>query len=154
MVRPCVARVFGEIAVSGLASMYPASIGACCAPGHHGYQRACVLISGQASTGHSGHQCSHAPGRPILHLVLSSRRPRRVTRIDWLCHRELHISRGCYGRRGRMTIRQVGQPHRSSSLRSSGHEPERSRRYGPACWRVRSQGRCGAAASWRPRSTA
>src|SRR6266478_2462379 len=40
------------------------------APGHHGYQRACVLISGQASTGHSGHQCSHAPGRPILHLYL------------------------------------------------------------------------------------
>src|SRR5215510_16419571 len=26
-------------------------IGAVCAPGHHGYQRACVLISGQASSG-------------------------------------------------------------------------------------------------------
>jgi len=39
------------------------------APGHHGYQRACDLISGQASTGHLGRQCSHAPGRPILHLV-------------------------------------------------------------------------------------
>jgi hypothetical protein len=26
-------------------------IGACSAPGHHGYQRACVLISGQASNG-------------------------------------------------------------------------------------------------------
>jgi hypothetical protein len=26
-------------------------IGACCAPGHHGYQRACVLITGQASSG-------------------------------------------------------------------------------------------------------
>ena len=45
-------------------------IGAFCAPGHHGYQRACDLISGQASSGHQGHQCSHAPGRPILHLVL------------------------------------------------------------------------------------
>ena len=43
--------------------------GAFCAPGHHGYQRACDLISGSASTGHWGHQCSHAPGRPILHLV-------------------------------------------------------------------------------------
>jgi hypothetical protein len=30
-------------------------------------------------TGHSGHQCSHAPVRPILHLVSSSRRPRRET---------------------------------------------------------------------------
>src|SRR5215831_16847897 len=29
-------------------------IGACCAPGHHGYQRACGLISGQASNGPFG----------------------------------------------------------------------------------------------------
>src|SRR5882724_5788579 len=36
------------------------------------------LITGRASTSHLGHQCSHAPGRPILHLFLSSRRPRRV----------------------------------------------------------------------------
>jgi hypothetical protein len=28
---------------------------------------------------HSGHQCSHAPGRPILHLYLASRRPRLET---------------------------------------------------------------------------
>src|SRR6202041_1879335 len=27
-------------------------------------------------SGHSGHQCSHGLGRPILHFVLSSRRPR------------------------------------------------------------------------------
>jgi hypothetical protein len=44
-------------------------IGASCAPGHHGYQRACDLFSGQASMGYLGHQCSHAPGRPILHRV-------------------------------------------------------------------------------------
>jgi len=49
--------------VSGLASMYPAFDWSS-APGHHGYQRACDLISGKASTGHLGHQCSHAPGRP------------------------------------------------------------------------------------------
>jgi len=42
-------------------------------------------ISAQASSlaerprlGYLGHQCSHAPGRPNLHLVLSSRRPRQV----------------------------------------------------------------------------
>src|SRR5260370_9206179 len=29
-------------------------IGACGAPGHHGYQRACVLINGQASIGPFG----------------------------------------------------------------------------------------------------
>jgi len=37
---------FAELAVSGLASMYPAFDWSCCAPGHHGYQRACDLISG------------------------------------------------------------------------------------------------------------
>jgi len=30
----------------GLASMYPAFDWSVCAPGHHGYQRACELISG------------------------------------------------------------------------------------------------------------
>jgi len=51
MVRPRVASGFAELAFSGLASMYPVSDWSCFAPGHHGYQRACVLISGQASNG-------------------------------------------------------------------------------------------------------
>jgi hypothetical protein len=72
MVRPCVARDFSEWGMCGLASMYPAFAWSLCAPGHDGYQRACDLISGQASMGHVGHQCSHAPGRPILHLVILS----------------------------------------------------------------------------------
>ncbi|MEH2474237.1 hypothetical protein V1281_004577 [Nitrobacteraceae bacterium AZCC 2161] len=38
-----------RIGGGGLASMYPASDWSVCAPGHHGYQRACVLISLQAS---------------------------------------------------------------------------------------------------------
>src|SRR5258705_4004667 len=74
-------EVFVELAFSGLASMYPVSDWSWSAPDHHGYQRACVLVSGQASTGHLGHQFSHAPGRPILHLFSSSRRPRQVTCI-------------------------------------------------------------------------
>jgi hypothetical protein len=45
---------FAELAVSGLASMYPVSDWSCFAPDHHGYQRACVLISGQASIGPFG----------------------------------------------------------------------------------------------------
>jgi hypothetical protein len=40
---------------------------------------------------HLGHQCSHAPGRPNLHLVSSSRRPRLETLIG-LRHRLLLIS--------------------------------------------------------------
>src|SRR5712664_4684015 len=78
MVRPCVARGFVDLASAVLLQCIRSLFGARCAPDHYGYQRACVLISGQASTGHLGHQCSHAPGRPILHLFLTSRRPRRV----------------------------------------------------------------------------
>src|SRR5262249_8843366 len=79
MVRPCVARGFVELAMSGLASMYPAfDLELDGAPGHHGEQRACELFSGQASAGHLGHQGSHAPGRPDLHLVSSSRKPRQA----------------------------------------------------------------------------
>ena len=90
MVRPCVARGFRRAGGSGLASMYPA------------FDWSVVLlaimgISARAThyptglDGPLGHQCSHAPGRPILHLVSSSRRPRRVRCIDWLRHRGLLI---------------------------------------------------------------
>ena len=48
---------------------------------------------------HLGHQCSHAPGRPNLHLVSSSRRPRleTVDRVR-LRHRLLLISRSSFVR--------------------------------------------------------
>src|SRR6202047_3348322 len=45
---------FAELAVSGLASMYPVSSWSCFAPDHHGYQRACDLVNGQASIGPFG----------------------------------------------------------------------------------------------------
>ena len=54
MVRPCVARGLVDLSVCGLASMYPASDWSVCAPGHHGHQRAYVLISGQTSSGPFG----------------------------------------------------------------------------------------------------
>jgi len=43
------------------------------APGHHGYQRACVLISGQASTGPSGSPVFACAGKtdPPSLLILS-----------------------------------------------------------------------------------
>src|ERR1700730_2515477 len=53
MVRPCVARGFVELASAVLHQCIRPLIGAC-APGHHGYQRACDLITGQASTGPFG----------------------------------------------------------------------------------------------------
>jgi hypothetical protein len=64
--------------VYGLASMYPASAWSCFAPGHHGYQRACDLISGQASTGPSGSPVFARAGKTDLSIVVSSsRRPRQ-----------------------------------------------------------------------------
>ena len=68
----------------GLASMYPAS------DWSSFVLRAIMDISAHAvsladrpRTGQTGHQGSHAPERPVLHFVSSSRRPRRATR---LCH--------------------------------------------------------------------
>src|SRR5205085_9750609 len=44
-----------------------------CAPGHHGFQRACDLISGQASTGPSGSPVFACAGKtePPSRLILS-----------------------------------------------------------------------------------
>jgi hypothetical protein len=43
-----------------------------------------ISLPDRPRTGHLGHQCSHAPGRPILHHVSSSRRPRRVTGVGYV----------------------------------------------------------------------
>jgi hypothetical protein len=51
MVRPRVARGFVNLADAVLHQCIRPLIGARGAPGHHGYQRACDLITGQASTG-------------------------------------------------------------------------------------------------------
>jgi hypothetical protein len=134
-------EVFVELALSGLASMYPVSDWSCFAPDHHGYQRACGLISGQASTGHLGHQFSHAPGRPILHLYLSSRRPRQVRVIDLAMSSQIPHLSFLYS-----TIKQV-ERWRSTSPRSPDHGPGLTKRCGPACWPARSPARCDGAAS-------
>ena len=99
MVRPCVARGFVELASAVLHQCIRPLIGAC-APGHHGYQHACDLITGQASTGHLGHQGSHAPGRPILHhrLILSQTRAGKglimSSIASWLCVVPLFVPGG------------------------------------------------------------
>jgi hypothetical protein len=54
-------------------------------------------LADRPRSGHSGHQCSHALGRPILHFVLSSRRP-RLEAVDRLRHRLLLISRSAFVR--------------------------------------------------------
>src|ERR1700732_3745030 len=38
-----------------------------------------ISLAERPQDGQTGHQCWHAPGRPNLHLVSSSRRPRQVT---------------------------------------------------------------------------
>jgi hypothetical protein len=68
----------------GPASMYPASDGRCCAPGHHGYQRAFALISGKASNGPFGSPVFACAGKTRSSVVVSSsRRPRRVREIGY-----------------------------------------------------------------------
>src|SRR5262249_5457917 len=71
-------EVFIDLSACGLASMYPASdwsvvllraIMDISAPA--------VSLADRPRTGQRGHQGSQAPGRPVLHLVSSSRRPRQ-----------------------------------------------------------------------------
>jgi hypothetical protein len=75
------------------------------APGHHGYQRACVLISGQASTGPWGSPvfaCAGKTDPPSLLIPLAD--------LGWklligLCHRLLLISPSSFVRpRGRSFV--------------------------------------------------
>ena len=76
----------------GLASMYPVSDWSvlCSGPSWISARVRSHYRTG-LDRGHSGHQCSHALGRPNLHLVSSSRRPRRVG--IWLGHRSFLTSR-------------------------------------------------------------
>src|SRR5258706_8490810 len=66
-------KSFVDLVVSGLASMYPVSSWSCFAPDHHGYQRACVLISGQASIGPFGSPVFACAGKtePPSRLIFS-----------------------------------------------------------------------------------
>ena len=82
MVRPCVARGFRRsVGCAVLHQCIRPQFGAC-APGHHGYQRACVLISGPASSGPFGSPGFACAGKTVLHLVSSSRRPRQARCLD------------------------------------------------------------------------
>ena len=59
-----------------------------------------VSLTDRPQRGHVGHQCSHAPGRPILHLFSFSRRPRRVRVLitssiaSWFCTVPLFVPGG------------------------------------------------------------
>jgi hypothetical protein len=69
----------------GLASMYPVSDwGSSWLPTIMDISARASSLADRPQLGHSGHQCSHAPGRPILHLVSSSRRPRRVRTVGYV----------------------------------------------------------------------
>ena len=84
-------------------------------------------LADRPRSGHSGHQCSHALGRPILHLVSSSRRPRLETLIG-LRHRLLLISRSSFVRaKGRSFV-----PARRTSIASRAGAVKAGRRAGLA----------------------
>ena len=92
MVRPCVARGFRRS--GGRAVLHQCIrllIGACCAPSHHGYQRACGLISGPASNGPFGSPVFACAGKtdPPSRLILSQ--TSAGNRLQGLCHRSLLI---------------------------------------------------------------
>src|SRR6201993_2097779 len=142
MVRPCVASGFCRAVGGGLASMYPAF-------GWSIVLRAIMDISARAFSladrprlDHLGHQCSHAPGRPNLHLVSSSRRPRLETLIG-LRHRLLLISLSSFVRaKGRSFV-----PARRTSIASRAGAVKAGRR----AW-LAAGGRAGPLPALRPRA--
>lgn len=81
IVRPCVARSFAELSVS-FGSMYPAfdCSGLCAKP--MDISTRAIFLAAWPRPSHSGHQYSHAPGRPNFHFVSSSRRPPQEECID------------------------------------------------------------------------
>lgn len=83
-------------------------------------------LADRPQAGHQGHQCSHAPGRPNLHLISSSRRPRQVS-----------ASTNCVWFR----------PFAACWPRRLGLEQARSRQSARACWQARWPAHCGAAVS-------
>src|SRR5258705_6965278 len=85
MVRPRVARGFVNLADAVLHQCIRPLIGACCAPGHHGYQRAFELISGQASEGAIRVTSVRMRREDRSSIVVSSsRRPRRVRDVGYV----------------------------------------------------------------------
>src|SRR5271163_2446397 len=92
MVRPCVARGFRRsVGYAVLHQMYPASFWSV-APGHHGYQRACVLISGPASSGPFGSPVFACAGKTDPPSLLIPLADLGWKRLIGLRHRLLLIS--------------------------------------------------------------
>jgi len=115
--------------------------------------RACDLISGQASTSHSGHQCSQAPGRtdPPSLLILSQTSAGNVFCSGYVIAASSFFGLCCRWRG--IGIKRIGSlPDPSSRLECPATGQDAPRRCGRACWRVRSPARCDAAASLAARS--
>jgi hypothetical protein len=114
MVRPCVARGFVDPADAVLHQCIRPLVGACCAPGHHGYQRACVLVSGQASIGPFGSPvfaCAREDRSSISSHPLADLGWKLVTGLR---HRLLLVSRSSFVRaKGRSFV-----PARRTSIAS------------------------------------
>src|SRR6202048_1404832 len=79
MVRPCVERGSSIWWEAVLHQCIRSLVGAVLLRTIMDISARATSLTDRPQRGHVGHQCSHAPGRPILHLYLSSRRPRLET---------------------------------------------------------------------------
>src|SRR5262245_8283141 len=83
MVRPCGARGFVDLVDAVLHYCIRPLIGAC-APGHHGYQRACDLILVYASNGLVGSPVFARVGKTDQSIVVSSLSQTSAGKRCWL----------------------------------------------------------------------
>src|SRR5215472_13901329 len=104
MVRPCRARGFSILVAAVLHQCIRLLIGAF-APSHHGYQRACDLISGPASKGPFGSPVFACAGKTDSpSSSLSSRRPRRVTGLVYVINNLLACAVTLFVPAGRLLV--------------------------------------------------
>ncbi len=101
------------------------SIGACLLRAIMDIGAHAISLPDRPRLGHLGHQCLHAPGRPIFHLVSSSRRPRQVSRIDLATSsRAPHVASPCdVGMRIRQTGHQADWAAATSTFLTSKARP-------------------------------
>jgi hypothetical protein len=147
---------FAELAVSGLASMYPTFDWSVLRSWPSWIS---ARVRSHYRTGLNG-----PVGSPVFAGAGKTEPPSRLIHSQtsagkvfslWLHDRGLLILSGlCGSQRGVRSRLAASLPYRSSAPRMPGHEREHSRRYGRACWPTRSPARCDAGASWPPRSRA
>src|ERR1700756_2738900 len=104
MVRPCGARGFLDLAVRSCINVSGLSLEPLLLPTIMDISAHATFLADRPRPGHLGHQCSHAPGRPIFHrrLILSQT---LAGKLSYVIDSSSACLRGSFVRAGRPFLR-------------------------------------------------